>query len=39
MTWLKLWFNANYPTHRVCLHPWCLRGQTYQYRCWLHNRD
>ena len=32
-------FNRRFPYHRLCLHRWCLRGQTYQHRCHRHQED
>lgn len=39
MLWIKGWFNRRWPYYAVCMHPWCFRGQTYQYRCWRHQDD
>lgn len=33
---MKAWFNRRFPWWRLCLKPWCLRGQTYQHRCERH---
>lgn len=33
---MKRWFNRRWPTHRLCLRPWCWRVQTYDYRCHRH---
>lgn len=35
---LKRWFNWWFPSWRLCLKPWCLRGQTYYSRCYKHQR-
>lgn len=32
----KVWFNQLRPYERICLRGWCLRAQTYQHRCHLH---
>lgn len=36
---VKLWFNRMFPYCRLCLHNWCLRFQTYDYRCEKHQND
>jgi hypothetical protein len=36
---VKLWFNRAFPYYRLCLHRWCLRGMTYDHRCWKHQGD
>lgn len=33
---MKRWFNNRWPYLRRCLKPWCLRGVTYNMRCWKH---
>ena len=36
---MKRWFNTRFPYYRLCWHNWCLRGMTYQGRCWKHQDD
>lgn len=36
---LKFLWNQFLPRWRLCYHPWCLRVQTYDYRCWKHQDD
>ena len=36
---LKLAFNRRFKRWRLCLHAWCWRVQTYQYRCHKHQGD
>lgn len=36
---LKIWFNLRFPYYRLCFHRWCLRFQTYDYRCGKHQSD
>lgn len=33
---VKRWWNAAYPFYRLCLYPWCWRGQVYDHCCHLH---
>lgn len=33
---IKHWFNGHFPYYRICIQRWCLRDQTYQHRCHLH---
>jgi hypothetical protein len=39
VTTVKRWFNTRYPYYRLCMHPWCFRGQAGDYRCHLHQGD
>lgn len=39
MSKLKQWFNHRYPIYRLCVKPWCLRGQVYDHLCYKHNRE
>ena len=36
---IKRWFNRRFPYYRLCGRRWCLRGQTYDHRCYRHQDD
>jgi hypothetical protein len=36
---LKRWFNARWHYHRLCLMPWCVRGQVYDNVCYRHTHN
>jgi len=36
---VKRRLNGYFPYYRRCMRGWCLRGQTYNHRCYLHNRS
>jgi len=33
---IKMLIERYAPQYRLCRKRWCLRGMTYQYRCWKH---
>lgn len=33
---MKRLFNRLFPTRRLCMRRWCLRGQTYDHHCYRH---
>lgn len=36
---IKRWWNRRFPYYRLCGRRWCLRVQTYDYRCARHQDD